>query len=533
MNIKKITLICPHDDSLPLQVTSYKAFMPRYGLLAVASALTAAGFDVKTYCEFSGSRVDWRRVRESDAVCFSVMSFSALKAYDYAAKAKKLNPRAPLIFGGSHPSVLPEDCLEICDYVVRNEGEATVVALLKKLSRGENAEAEEGVSYKDAAGVIVHNKSRCFIEPIELVADPGLVDGYSDRTLLFYIRDALRNGVPRFNIAVVQASRGCPQGCSFCFVRQELGLKYRMKDPELVIQEIELSIKKLGTRYVFFADNDMTLDREHALEIFRLMEKRFGGDIDLFFFSRIFIAGDDELMNAVERAGRACVGVGIESIDQRALDFFRKKQTLEDIESNLELFSRRNVKLQLLFIFGSDNDTPDTIEKSLELALRHRVYNWGFCSMYDFPTKESVLGVPQILPDYRFIHRDWRFYSGNFPVHYPAKMRPSELQRAMSAAYKKFYHASKASVYQYHPIQATYGGYASFLEQAEKGLYRVDGSLIEERLPGPFAESRMLDIGVSRAALAGELARFYFYNAARAQSWRYLFSLGKRPCLLP
>ncbi len=529
MSVKKITLICPHDTSLPLQVTSYRAFMPRYGLLAVSTALANAGYDVKTYCEFSGSKVDWKRVGESDAVCFSLMSFSSLKGYAYAAKARRENPRAAIIFGGSHPSSLPEDCLEHCDYAVRNEGEATILELMEKFSQGLGAEGVDGVSFKDENGVPVHNKSRAFIEKIDLVADPGLVEGYTARSLPFYFFDTLRNGIPRFNMAVVQSSRGCPFGCSFCFVKHELGQKHRKKDPALVMKEIELSFNRLQTRYVFFADNDLTLDRDHALELFRLMEKRFGGNVDMFFFSRIFISKDNELMEAIERAGRACIGVGVESIDPRALDFFDKRQSVIDIENSLRLFSKHDVKLQLLFIFGSDNDTPETVERSLELVLRNRAYNWGFCSMYDFPTRGSSLGIPQLIPDNRFIHRDWRFYSGNFVVHYPAKMPPSALLRAMSSAYRRFYKESKQSFYQYHPIQATYGNYAKFLEQAEKGLYDSDGSLIEEALPGPFVSASRLDVKIDRAALAGEIARFYLHNMTRLQSWNYLLSIGKKP----
>ena len=241
------------------------------------------------------------------------------------------------------------------------------------------------------------------------------------------------------------------------------------------------------------------------------------------------MARDEELMHAVERAGRACIGVGVESLDPSVLNFFSKHQTVEDINTNLELFRRYNVKLQLLFIFGADHDTLDTLERSLELVLRHGVYNWGFCSMYDFPTRGRVLGVPQILPDHRFIHRDWRFYSGNFVVHYPAQMRPSALQRGMASLYRRFYAANRNAFYQYHPIQATFKYYIPLLEQAEKGLYDSEGILREDRLPGPLADRRQVDVAFSRLSLAGELARFYFFNMARPQSWRYLLSIGKKP----
>lgn len=529
MNIRNVTLICPYDNSIPLQVTSYRAFMPRYGLLVVDSALRNAGYDVKTYCELSGSSVDWKRVRESEVVCFSLMSFSSHKGYEYAEKVRRLNPAAVIIFGGSHPSVLPEDCLKYCDYVVRNEGEVSVVELLAVLSRGEDTGGISGISYMDESGLPRHNPSREFLDKLECVADPGMVDGYSSRSLPFYIKDTFINGIPRFNIAVAQASRGCPGGCRFCFVKHELGKKYRMKDPELVVREIELSIERLGTRYVFFADNDLTLDREHALEVFRLLRERFHGDLDLFFFSRIFISRDEELMRAIEDAGRACIGVGVESLESGTLELLSKKQSINDIEMSLEQFGKYRVKLQLLFIFGSDTDDIGTLERSLAIALKHKVYNWGFCSLYDFPTRESVLGIPQLIADDRFIHNDWRFFSGNFVVHFPERMRPSQLQKGMSSVYRRFYAENKAGFYQYHPIQATYKYYIPFLEKAEAGLYSKDNILRKELLPYELYKSPRISISFNRLALAEELARFYFYNMTRAQSWKYLFSIGKRP----
>lgn len=524
-HIKNIVLICPYEDRIPLQVTSHRVYMPRYGMLAVATALNDAGYSVRCFCELSGSRVDWQAVREADAVLFSLMSFSSHKGYEYADRIRSHDTKIPIIFGGSHASVLPGDCLEHCDYVVRNEGEAAIVELLETLGRGGDVSDVKGVSWRSPESGFVHNESREFIDELDLVADPMLVEGYGPRSAAFYIRDTLRNGIPRFNMAVAQSSRGCPFGCRFCFVKQELGRKYRMKDPRLVLREIEYSVEKLNTRYVFFADNDVALDREHAMEVFRLIGERFGGDIDLFFFSRIFIARDEELMRTIEKAGRVCIGVGVESMEQRTLDIFDKGQDTGDIRECISLFGDYDVKIQLLFVFGSDGDGPGSVGKGLRLALDSGVYNWGFCSVYDFPTRQKVLGAGQSVADERFIHRDWRFYSGNFVVHYPLRIRPSELQAEMSGAYRAFYRENRNAFYQYHPIQATFRYYIPFLKEAEKGMYGADGMLREDMLPGPSADRRKIDIPFRRISLAGELARFYLGNITRPVSWKFLRSL--------
>lgn len=525
--MKNISIVCPYETTIPLQVTAYRALMPRYGAVIVAAALKRAGYNVKVYCELSGGRVVWHRVYASDIVCFSFLSFSANKAYEYSERIRR-HSKATIIMGGSHASVLPEECLRYCDYVVRNEGEDTIVELLSVLSEGGSVTKVAGISYVNNDGKIVHNPTRTFIAKPDLIADPELVEGYGPKNKFFYLKDMFRNGVPRFNMALAQGSRGCPFNCEFCFVKNEMGDEYRIRDPELVIREVEQSVRKLKTKYVFFADNDFTLDRKRTLLILSNLEKLYRGDLDLFFFARIFIARDKELMEAIERAGRACIAVGIESLEKDTLDAYRKRQTYEDIEECLGLFRKYQVKTHALFMCGADTDSPGDIDKAVELISRHKVFNFGLCCLYDFPSKEKVLGFRQAVPDHRFIHKDWRFYSGNFVVQYPKRIRPSVLQQEMMAAYQKFYKLNSEMLRQYQPTRITANYYIQILREAEACLYDKNGTLREDLLPGPMAEERKLNVHVGRFAVAGELAGFYWDNVRRKQSWKFLFSLFKK-----
>ncbi len=84
MNTQKrvrIALITPIEDDIPVQVSAYKAWMPRYGSVAVAQALKDAGYEIRHYCEHSGSVIDWDYVYSCDYVCFSLMTFCAYRGY--------------------------------------------------------------------------------------------------------------------------------------------------------------------------------------------------------------------------------------------------------------------------------------------------------------------------------------------------------------------------------------------------------------------------------------------------------------------
>ena len=118
----------------------------------------------------------------------------------------------PTILGGFHPTAIPNELLSHAqvDMVARLEGEVTMRELVK---RGD-AQGVKGISYKEN-GKVIHNP--------DLFADPRVVENYEPRSFPFYIKDALTNGIPRFNITVAQASRGCPYDCKFCFVKQEFG----------------------------------------------------------------------------------------------------------------------------------------------------------------------------------------------------------------------------------------------------------------------------------------------------------------------
>ncbi|EQC46866.1 radical SAM protein [Bacteriovorax sp. Seq25_V] len=524
MSKRKIALIYPLDDSLPLQSTSYRVYMPRYGILAVAARLINEGYEVQTYCEQSGSEVDWNFVQKADYVCYSILSFSAFKAYEYTQKVSQINPKAIQIYGGSHASLAADDCLDHVDYVIRNEGEETLVDLLSKLEQGNSVKDVLGLSL-NFEGEKKHNVARPFISDVNQVLTADLIKNYKKRSIGTYIKDIFTIGMPRFNVVVSQSSRGCPFDCKFCFVKIELGKQYRRKTPEMVLMEIENGINQLGSKYVMFVDNDFCISKNHTLEVLKLIEEKYYGDIDLFIFTRITVAFDQDIVEAFKRAGRVCLALGIESIESDTQTEYKKEFSNNSIENALKILNDNGIKYHALFVVGSDYDTQESIDKILKFSIKNNAFYMGLQILYDFPRKEIVTKSEQCIPDHRYIHHDWRFFSGTFVIHFPKKIRPSVLQESVVKAHMDFYKKSKFFI-QFYATKGIMRSYIKYLRMIEHGLYDENDILDEAKLEN-WIQEKKIEIKFNLYDYLLELGRFYAMNIFRKDSWMYLLSIVK------
>ena len=148
MTIKKITCIQLLGE---LPDLCSRLIMPDYGMPLIATLLSQSGYDVKLYVE-NIKPPDWKRIAESDLVCFSVWMGAADKT---RRLAKEIRSRLgiPIIAGGIHASYFPESCLQYCDYVVCGEGDETIIELVETLACGGNVARVAGIAYRVAGKV--------------------------------------------------------------------------------------------------------------------------------------------------------------------------------------------------------------------------------------------------------------------------------------------------------------------------------------------------------------------------------------------
>ena len=128
MIIKRVSFI--EAGSPGLHIFS-KFPIPRLGAVLLPTILRERGYEVKAFIE-DVSEPDWSFIESSNLVCISTITSTAIRAYRMAKRLKALD--IPVIIGGTHPTFLPDEALEYADFVIRGEGEHSLVELVEYLS---------------------------------------------------------------------------------------------------------------------------------------------------------------------------------------------------------------------------------------------------------------------------------------------------------------------------------------------------------------------------------------------------------------
>jgi radical SAM superfamily enzyme YgiQ (UPF0313 family) len=306
--------------------------------------------------------------------------------------------KARVLIGGMHASVLPQEALEHADQVIVGEGETVILDVVE----GRNTEK------------IVY--APC-LENLDSAPFP-------DYSLL----------ETRCDCANVLSTRGCPFCCSFCTTSRMFS-PYRERSVESVMDELRY-YKKLGFRYMNFEDDNFTANKERAKEICRRMINEGLVFKETFFFGRTDMADDEELLDLCQKAHLTRTLVGIESLNQEALDAVNKHQSVADIERCAQALLRHKIRLIASVVLGIDSDGADDIRKSIRFSRTINAYQLQPAVMTPFP-KTAVHA--QYERENRMLASDWSAFDMMNVTFIPKKMTPWELQKEFYLAVGRFY----------------------------------------------------------------------------------------------
>ncbi len=418
----KISLI----EAKPALYNGFEKFViPRLGLPIMAAMLKKEGHDAKVYVhQLEGIWQHSLEISRSDLIGISTTTPSAPEAYDLAKWIRRANRvrkrQIPVVLGGPHVSFLPEEGLEHADFVVRGEGEHTLLELVRALQGDQDFSGIKGLSYRED-GKIRHNPDR----PLEANLDSL---PFADLTLMA--------GHQKLRHLPIATSRGCPHDCSFCCVVSMFGRGYRRRSNQTVVSELEEHLLPLGRR-IFFVDDNFAGRPAAAKELLSMMKKRgLGKKMRWYTQVTVHAARDEQLLDLMKDTNCTQVYVGLESINPATLKEFNKKQSVEHIRHCVKMFHKKGIRVHGMFMLGSDEDDSGSIDSTVEFAKKQGIDTVQFAILTPLPGTRTF---DRLESENRLFTRDWGLYDAFHVVHEPARMSMYELQKAAMEAWKHFY----------------------------------------------------------------------------------------------
>ena len=248
-------------------------------------------------------------------------------------------PDLPLIVGGIHPTLCPEEFVDYA-FVCQGDGENALVNFLHWVQG----------NYPMPNRIL---KIPMNIEAIE-TPDWGIVEAEKYTMVM-------PTGERAFP---VQGSLGCPFNCVFCSSNLLFDGKVRFKSIEQVDKEICAGINQFGFKNIVFRDENITLNRKRFLELCRYLKEK---KMSWWGQTRAHLL-DDEIAEIAKDSGCQGLSIGVETGDPYVMKMIQKGETLEQIEKGFRILKKAGLRSVANFMIGHPWDTPETVQRTLTFA---------------------------------------------------------------------------------------------------------------------------------------------------------------------
>ncbi len=307
------------------------------------------------------------------------------------AEIKKLNPELPILLFGGHAATLSERTLreEPVDFVCAGEGPHTITGLLAAVRNSwKNLDQVPDLWYREDLNLRASNISAPLINPIAQEIPCAAWD------LLPMERYRAHNWhcfgeLSRTPYAAIYTTLGCPYHCSFCCIQAPFrsGEKtsgyspqtnsYRFWEPETVLSQIDTLVQKYGVKNIKIADEMFVLNPKHVEMICDgLIQRNYG--LNLWAYARVDTVREG-MIKKLKRAGFNWLAFGIEAADADVRKDVQKTFSQKFIFETLSKVRTAGISVIANYIFGLPEDTLQTMQATLDLALE---LNTEFANFY-------------------------------------------------------------------------------------------------------------------------------------------------------
>lgn len=287
-------------------------------------------------------------------------SMDTVKLITHKLKLKGL----PVILGGSHPTILPEQSLNYtgADFAVIGEGETTLLELVDSLSSPIAIERIGSLARRHKNGNVSLNPRGPLIKDIDVLPIPDR--SFIDRAQYFG--------------EVIMTGRGCPFNCAYCASRNIWGKQTRLRSVDSIITELnglrndafndEGTLDRPGRWVIKVLDDTFTVVKKRTIE---LLDRIISEKLNCFEYTGGVRADtlDETLVFKMREANFKRVTLGVESGSPRILQMIRKGETNEDVKKAFNFLKKAGIKTHAFFMIGLPEETPEDIELSKKLIL--------------------------------------------------------------------------------------------------------------------------------------------------------------------
>ena len=365
----------------------------------------AAATPPECQIEFIDENVEEFVPRKADLVALSVMTIQANRSYEICKIYRNMG--IPVVVGGIHVSMLPDEALNYATSVVVGEAESLWPRVIEDFMGGRLKSIYSNDAFPSLNNLVIPRRD-------------------------FYSKN--------YKYDTIQTSRGCPFNCDFCSVSVFNGRQFRLRPVDEVVEELKTIKKKL----VFFVDDNIigfgSKNEERAMELFEAII-RSGIKKSWISQASVNVAKNDELLKLMKRSGCQGLLMGFESLDEDKLCIYGKSQNVKQntplekfYKSVIDRLHKHGLSVNGYFCYGYE-DTANSIQSSLEFILKANL---------------DVVNTPIIVPspgtslfrkldnqlDYKNFPEDWNKYLGRL-VYRPKNASKKDFYKAYVASAEK------------------------------------------------------------------------------------------------
>jgi anaerobic magnesium-protoporphyrin IX monomethyl ester cyclase len=299
-----------------------------------------------------------------DVLCFSALTSTYQWMLDIAKTIKDIYPNVKVIFGGVHPSAVPDLVLARpqVDYVVVGEGDDAFPLILKNIANGDFSTPIYNTRFKTSSGSIVRGMQKGFMQELD--------------TLPFFDKTIWEEHVRLGDLYLTMASRGCPYRCTFCFnnffakLPEEKSGKYvRLRSVEHMIAELKYATKRYKIHKVDFQDDVFATSKKWLKDFAYEYKKEINLPYNILTHPRYM---DEEVAGWLKESGCEWVQMGVQSMDENfKKDTLMRYEKSDHVSRALDVMHKNGLKAKVDHMFGLPDEPIAAQETARILYATH------------------------------------------------------------------------------------------------------------------------------------------------------------------